>query len=263
VNRKVWLRPGGTPQLVEGELDPASGFVDIGGGALALEQLDAGIPIDGTVYGALLNFKGTLVALDEAMRQPPYQAPPKAPVLYLKPWNTWRRYRDPIPVPDGVEALEMGGTLGVVIGRTARRVREEAALSHVAGYMVVNDVTVPHESLHRPSIRQRCQDGFCPVGPWVSAREQVGDPDNLEIRIHVDGELRCRNTTANLVRPIARLIAEVTEFMSLSAGDVLLVGLPDNAPQARAGQTVRVEIDGIGWTENRLVAARDLEGERP
>ncbi|SLN70924.1 fumarylacetoacetate hydrolase family protein [Oceanibacterium hippocampi] len=260
---RIWLRPDGTPQLVEAALDRAAGTVDFAGRNRTVEQLDAGIPVDGTVYGTLLNFRGTLAALGEAMRQPPYKEPPKAPVLYLKPWNTWRRCGDTIPVPEGVEALEMGGTLGVVIGRDARRVREADALDHVAGYVVVNDVTIPHASLHRPSIRQRCQDGFCPIGPWVAARADVGDPGDLEIRIHVDGELRARNTTANLVRPLACLLAEVTAFMTLSAGDVLLVGLPDNAPEARAGQTVRVEIDGVGWTENRLVPAREPEGERP
>ncbi len=116
--------------------------------------------------------------------------------------------------------------------------------------------------MHRPSIRQRCHDGFCPIGPWIVAREHVANPDDLEIRIFIDGALRCRNSTANLVRPVARLIAEVSTFMTLEAGDMLLAGLPDNAPQAGTGETVRVEIDGLGTLENRLVAARDLEGER-
>ena len=148
----------------------------------------------------------------------------------------------------------MGGTLGVVIGRVACRVREAEALSHVAGYTVANDVGVPHENLFRPSIRQTCRDGFCPIGPRVVARHRVRDPDDLTIDVAIDGVSRQMACTRNLVRRVPKLIADVTEFMTLAPGDVLLVGVAANAPLARPGQRVAVSIDGVGVLANTLVA---------
>jgi 5-oxopent-3-ene-1,2,5-tricarboxylate decarboxylase/2-hydroxyhepta-2,4-diene-1,7-dioate isomerase len=137
-------------------------------------------------------------------------------------------------------------------------VPEARALEHVAGYTIVDDVSVPHESFYRPSIRFKCRDGFCPVGPWLIARDAVANPGALGVRVFVDGELRQRNSTANLIRPLARLLAEVTEFMTLRAGDLLMVGVPEGAPRARAGQRVAIEIDGVGRLENPLVACSEL-----
>jgi 5-oxopent-3-ene-1,2,5-tricarboxylate decarboxylase/2-hydroxyhepta-2,4-diene-1,7-dioate isomerase len=213
-----------------------------------------------TVYGTLLNHRGALAALGEAVHQPPYQAPPRAPVLYIKPANTWIGSGAPIPVPAGIDELEMGAALAVVIGRTACRVGLSDALDHVAGYTIANDVSVPHAEFYRPSIRHKCRDGFLPIGPWVTARRLVADPDALELRVWVDGELRQRATTADLIRPIAQLLVDVTEFMTLAPGDVLLTGVPAGAPRARAGQQVAIEIDGLGRLENVLVPEAELAG---
>jgi 5-oxopent-3-ene-1,2,5-tricarboxylate decarboxylase/2-hydroxyhepta-2,4-diene-1,7-dioate isomerase len=210
--------------------------------------------VSGTLYGVLLNYKGALAALGDAVHKPPYKAPPKAPVLYIKPANTWIGDGAPIPVPADVEALQMGAALGVVIGRTACRVPAETALDYVAGYTIVNDVSVPHETFYRPSIRFKCRDGFCPIGAGIVDRARVPDPDALAVRVFVDGALRQQNTTAHLIRSTAQLIADVTGFMTLSAGDVLLTGVPENAPLARAGQRVSIEIEDVGRLENPLVA---------
>ena len=206
-----------------------------------------------TVVGALLNFRGAWQAMEPAMHQPPHHKPPQHPVLYLKPANTWALPGQAVWLPAGVDAVEVGGTLGVVFGRATARVSERDALSHVAGYRIVNDVTVPHQAVLRPPIKQKCRDGFCPMGPLVDAA-RIANPDALAIRCYVNGELRLTNTTAHLMRPLARLIAEVTEFMTLGAGDVLLVGVPEGAPLARAGDHMAVEIDGLGRLENPLLA---------
>ncbi len=211
-------------------------------------------PPPGTVYGTLLNYRGALAALGDVVHQQPYKAPPKAPVLYIKPANTWIGDGAPIPVPSDAQALQMGAALGVVIGRTACRVSAESALDYVAGYTVVNDVSVPHDSFYRPSIRLKCRDGFCPIGATIADRARVPNPDALRVRVFVDGALRQENTTANLIRSTARLIADITEFMTFSAGDVLLTGVPENAPIARSGQRVTIEIEGVGRLENPLVA---------
>lgn len=206
-----------------------------------------------TVVGALLNFRGAWAAMEPAMQREPHHKPPVHPVLYIKPANTWCGAGDPIVLPPDVEEIEVGATLGLVMGRTAARVRVEDALDYVAGYVIVNDVTVPHTSVLRPPLKQKCRDGFCPMSTPVPAME-VSDPDALAIRVYVNGELQLANSTANLVRNVRKLISDVSEFMSLARDDVLLVGVPENAPRARAGDRIAVEIDGLGRLENILRA---------
>jgi len=208
----------------------------------------------GTVYGTLLNHRAALAALGEAVNQPPYKAPPKAPVLYIKPPNTHNTQGGHIVVPQGVAELEMGASLGIVIGRTACRVAEADALSVIAGYTVCNDVSVPHESYYRPSLRFKCRDGFMPIGPAIVGAQKVPRPDALGITVSVDSQVMQRSSTAGMLRPVAALVAAVTDFMTLSPGDVLMLGVPAGAPRARAGQRVSITIDGVGTLENTLVA---------
>jgi len=238
------------------EADPANGTVNIDGRDADIDSIDWDVPTRGTVFGSLLNYRGALAALGSAVDAPPYQAPPQAPVLYIKPANTWAPWGAQIVLPSALAAVEIGAALGIVIGSTACQVPERDALDCVAGYTIVNDVCEPHASLHRPAIRQRCRDGFCPIGPWVIERHEVPSPDALRFRVLINGALAAENTTANLIRPVARLIADITEFMTLAAGDILLAGVPENAPRARAGDRVRIEIDGVGALENSFVGER-------
>ena len=212
-------------------------------------------PIAGTVYGTLLNHRDALAALGDQVTAAPYKAPPHAPVLYIKPRNTVVGHRVPVVVPGDAPELEIGATLGVVIGRTASNVTADDALAFVAGYTVVNDISVPHASFYRPSMRFKCRDGFCPIGPAVVARDLVPNADALDIVVAIDGATVHRSSTARLVRPIPRLIADVTEFMTLYPGDVLMVGVAAGAPRARTGQTVTITIQSVGRLENTLVAA--------
>jgi 5-oxopent-3-ene-1,2,5-tricarboxylate decarboxylase / 2-hydroxyhepta-2,4-diene-1,7-dioate isomerase len=211
-------------------------------------------PPVGTVVGALLNHRAALAALGDAAQQPPYKAAPKAPVLYVKPRNCIVGHGDAIVVPAGVGELEMGATLGIVIGRTACRVQAADAMSVIAGYTVCNDVSVPHASFYRPSLRFKCRDSFLPIGPWIVGARHVHDPDALSITVSVDGSTLQRASTSGMQRDTARLIADVTEFMTLSPGDVLLLGVPHGAPRVRAGQHVAIHIEGLGTLHNRLVA---------
>ena len=211
-------------------------------------------PVRGTVYGVLLNHADALAALGEQVRAAPYKAPPRAPILYIKPRNCVVGHRAPVVVPADASELEIGATLGIVIGRTATRVAESEALSFVAGYTIVNDISVPHESLYRPAMRFKCRDGFCPVGPWVVPRAQVVNPDALGITVCVDGETVHRSSTAGLIRPVASLLADVTDFMTLHPGDILSVGVAAGAPRVRAGQRVSIKINGLGQLDNSFVA---------
>lgn len=234
--------------------------IELQGRHYRVDQLMWDAPISGAVYGTLFNYKGALAALGETVYEAPYHGEPKAPVLYIKPRNTVIGYGMPIPLPADARELEIGAALGVVMGRTATRVSEEQALEFVAGYTIVNDVSIPHQSFYRPAIKQKARDGFCPVGPWIVEQDEVLDPDALGVRVWINGELRQENTTANLIRSVSRLIADVTDFMTLYAGDTLLVGVPEGAPVAKAGDHVRIGIDGIGSLENTIIHEDELAG---
>lgn len=192
------------------------------------------------------------------MERPPYNGAPKAPVLYIKPRNTLAANGDDVRVPADVDELEVGGSLGVVIGTPACNVSTDHALSVIGGYVIVNDVSVPHAEFYRPSIRHKARDGFCPIGSRVVPASALADPDQVTVRVRIEGELRSEFSTSALVRPIARLISDITEFMTLMPGDVLIVGVASPAPRVKAGETVRIEIDGMGALENRFVAAEEL-----
>jgi 5-oxopent-3-ene-1,2,5-tricarboxylate decarboxylase/2-hydroxyhepta-2,4-diene-1,7-dioate isomerase len=212
-----------------------------------------------TVYGALLNYKGALAALAGQVNEAPYKAPPKAPILYIKTANTYSAEGAPIPLPADVKEVQVGAALGIVIGKTACRVPVSQALDYVSGYTVVNDVSVPHESFYRPPVRHKCRDGFCPIGAIVP-RDAVPNPDALAIRVTINDKLEQQNTTANLVRSVAQLIADVTDFMTLSPGDILLVGTPENPPVARAGDRVVIEIEQVGRLHNTVAAEEKNTG---
>ena len=210
--------------------------------------------LSGTVYGVLLNHAPALAALGDRVHAAPYNAPPKAPVLYLKPRNTLAVPGQVIEVPAGVAALRIGANLGAVIGRPACRVSVERALDFIAGYAIVNDLGVPHDTYYRPSVRFNALDGSCAIGP-VAPRAQIADADRLAVRVFVDGHLEQATDTGQRRRPLAQLLADVTEFMTLGPGDILLLGTAHGAPSARAGQSVAVEIEGLGRLENTLAAA--------
>ncbi len=250
----VLIQLRGLRQPLLAQVEPAHDFVHLGGRRVALADLACDVPTSGTVFGVLFNFPGELAALGDAVNATPYVAPPRAPVLYIKPLNTWIGAGMPVALPADVPAVRVGVSLGLVIGRTATRVSEAHALDYIAGYTVVNDITEPHESYYRPPLRENCRDGFCPIGPWIVGREAVRDPAKLTLRTYVNGELRQENSTAVLARPIPRLLADITEFMTLNEGDVLMVGVPENRPLARVGDRVAVEVEGVGRLENPLVA---------
>jgi 5-oxopent-3-ene-1,2,5-tricarboxylate decarboxylase / 2-hydroxyhepta-2,4-diene-1,7-dioate isomerase len=210
--------------------------------------------LSGTVYGALLNHGSALAALGDAVNQPPYQKPPQAPVLYIKPRNTLAGEGAAVAVPADPGEVEVGATLGVVMGRSACRLDAATALDSVAGFLIVNDVSLPHASFFRPGVRFKARDGFCPLGPQVTPRAAVPNPDALGIRVFIDGSLKASANTSGLLRNVRQLLADVTEFMTLAPGDVLAVGVALPAPTVRAGQRTRIEIDGLGVLNNSYIA---------
>ncbi|PWC35170.1 fumarylacetoacetate hydrolase family protein [Azospirillum sp. TSO22-1] len=214
-------------------------------------------PVQGTVYGTVLNDRPSLERMGAALTRPPYGKPPQAPVLYIKPWNTHAGTGSRVRLPKGAGRVTLGATLGVVLGAPATRLEEATALRAVAGYTVALDLSLPCASVYRPPVREKCFDGACPLGPRVVERDALGDPSSFTVRTLVNGRVAAERSLSDLVRPVPRLLADVTEFMTLEAGDVLLAGVALDLPQAGPGDEVAAEIDGIG----RLDVI--LEGDLP
>ncbi|HEU0276608.1 MAG TPA: fumarylacetoacetate hydrolase family protein [Rhodanobacteraceae bacterium] len=200
-------------------------------------------PLTGAVYGTLLNDRATLDAMGAELSAPPYKAPPRAPVLYVRPRNTWSGHGASVRVPAGDAGVVVGGSLGIVLGRVAVKVSVERALDYVAGYTTVVDLSVPHASVYRPVVDLRSRDGFCVIGPALVAGRHAGNPDAARIEIRVAGQRPFVAGTSTCVRSVARLLADVTEFMTLMPGDVLTMGVPFGAPLAHAGDAIEVRID--------------------
>lgn len=213
--------------------------------------LSDGLPL-GTVYGALLNDRATVERLSPEFDSAPYKAAPKAPVLYIKPRNTFAGEGAAVAVPAEPGELRIDATIGLVIGKRASRVSVDQALSHVAGFVVVSDVTLPHENYYRPAIRQRDRDGFCPISRMF--KDEAGfDLDNATLSITINGERAYERSFATLVRSAAQLLADVTEFMTLAAGDVLLLGPGEASPVACPGDQIRIAVPGLGELSHSVV----------
>jgi 5-oxopent-3-ene-1,2,5-tricarboxylate decarboxylase/2-hydroxyhepta-2,4-diene-1,7-dioate isomerase len=174
-------------------------------------------------------------------------------VLFIKTPNTRNTDGSTVVAPAG-ERLQPGPALGVVIGKRASRVDAENALSHVAGYVIVNEFSLPEDSYYRPAVKAKCRDGFCSLSNVVVPTSDIAAPHGLTLTLLVNGEVRQENTTANFVRSVEQLIAELSEFMTLHEGDVLITGTPAGRVDVVPGDEVVVEITGLGRLTNHIVA---------
>lgn len=204
----------------------------------------------GTILAVALNYADHAAEL--ALAQP------EDPALFLKPGHALVGHKGSVVLPRGVRHLHYEGELAVVIGRPARRVRPSEALEHVRGYTVANDVTARDfvADVFRPPTKAKGWDTFLPLGPWLVEGE-IADPGRLAIRTLVNGEVRQEGTTADMVVSVADLVAYTSEFLTLMPGDVLLTGTPRGISPVRPGDVIRVEIEGVGALENRVVAEED------
>ena len=207
-----------------------------------------------SVVGVLLNHRSAWAQWQPAMNSDPYKAPPKRPVLYLKPANTWASTGAALVLPEGASEIVIGACLGVVIGRTAQRLTPEEALDCVAGYTLVIDAHLPHESIYRPPLKFNARDGYCPMGPQVVPMAPLDAVAQLDLETWVDGARAATLRVGDWVRPLPQLITDITEFMTLSAGDVLLCGTAADAARAKAGQQVRVCATGLGELHAHVVS---------
>lgn len=195
----------------------------------------------GTVYGTLLNFRGEWAQWQPRMNGKPYGAPPKAPVLYVKTANTFAPHGAGVALPAG-EAVEVAASLGLLIG-------EAGQPTHA---LLVNDVSVAHDSYYRPPVKFRNRDGFLglPLEPTpLAALGGLAGLAALEIELRIHGVHKQTTPLRDLVRDIPTLLRDVAAFMTLQPGDVLLVGseaLPDGTrPRVAGGDAVEVSAPGL------------------
>jgi 5-oxopent-3-ene-1,2,5-tricarboxylate decarboxylase/2-hydroxyhepta-2,4-diene-1,7-dioate isomerase len=187
----------------------------------------------GAVYGTLMNFRSEHEALGVAMDQPPYKAPPRAPVLYVKPANTWNRPGAEVAIPATADEVEVGATLAMVM----------SAPGVAGGWVLLNDLSLPHASFFRPAVKQRCFDGSLVMGETLAPFDE---PVAIEVRIN--GELRQTVRFDALVRSPSQLLADVGDFMTL-----LMLGCEARRPRVRAGDTVELSAPGLGTLRNVFV----------
>ncbi|MCD6076290.1 MAG: fumarylacetoacetate hydrolase [Ramlibacter sp.] len=198
----------------------------------------------GTVYGTRMNFRGELDALGAQMNEAPYKAPPQAPVLYVKPANTWTENGGTIAVPAHVAEVEVGATVAIVM-RSA---------TEIEGFVLMNDVSIPHDSFYRPPVKYNALDGFLGIGDRIRARNEAGDPAVFKVEVRVNGELKQTVRFSQMVRPADQLLADVSEFMTLAPGDMLMLGTDVGRPRVRAGDRVEVKMPALGTLTNLFVA---------
>jgi 5-oxopent-3-ene-1,2,5-tricarboxylate decarboxylase / 2-hydroxyhepta-2,4-diene-1,7-dioate isomerase len=198
----------------------------------------------GTVYGVLLNFQDEMEALRPHMDAAPYKAPPDAPVLYIKPANTWSPHGAAIPVPAHIAEVEIGATIAMVIGPTAGQVER---------YVLMNDLSAPHPSFFRPPVKFKCLDGFLGIGAASVPATQAGDPAQFTLEVRINGALRQSVRFSQLVRDAQRLLTDVSAFMTLHPGDVLMLGCDAGRPRAKAGDRIDISAPGFETLSNTLV----------
>jgi len=187
--------------------------------------------------------------------------PPEFPTIFNKQVTSVTGPYDPIHLPRVSGALDYEGELAFVIGRRCRHVPRERAPEVIAGYLVLDDVTVRDWQLRTPTWTMgKSFDTHCPMGPWIVTADELGDPHSLGIRTWVNGELRQDSNTKELVHDCFSLVEHLSTAFTLEPGDVVTTGTPGGVgigmrpPRLLAvGDVVRVEIDRIGQLENPVI----------
>ena len=189
---------------------------------------------------------------------------PKEPIIFTKATSCIQGPNDPVMLPKGSVKTDWEVELGVVIGRTARYVPEDKALNYVYGYCTINDVSEREFQLERSGgqwDKGKGCDTFGPIGPWLVTRDEIKDPQNLDMWLTVNGEKKQNGNTRTMIFNVAKLVSYCSEFMTLQPGDVVTTGTPPGVglgmkptPQfLKAGDVVRLGIQGLGEQEQKVI----------
>jgi 2-keto-4-pentenoate hydratase/2-oxohepta-3-ene-1,7-dioic acid hydratase in catechol pathway len=204
-----------------------------------------GAPIraPGKIIGVGRNYRAHAKELDNAV--------PDEPLLFFKPPSSLVPSGAPIVRPRGSWRVDFEGELGVVIGRTCRRVSKADAMGYVFGYTIVNDVTVRDlQKKDGQFTRAKGFDSFCPVGPAVVTDL---DPTKLRVVTRVDGVVKQDGLTSDMIFDIPTLIEVISRVMTLEPGDLISTGTPEGVGPIQPGNLVEIEIEGIGTLSNPVV----------
>jgi 2,4-diketo-3-deoxy-L-fuconate hydrolase len=189
-------------------------------------------------------------------------AVPVEPVVFMKATSAICGPYDDVMIPRGSEKTDWEVELGVVIGREARYVTEQEALSYVAGYCVVNDVSERAFQMEGTGqwVKGKSADTFGPIGPWLVTADDVPDPQALGLWLEVDGRRYQNGSTATMVFGVAHLISYLSRFMSLQPGDIISTGTPPGVGLGqkppvylRAGNVMRLGVEGLGEQRQTVV----------
>jgi 2,4-didehydro-3-deoxy-L-rhamnonate hydrolase len=191
---------------------------------------------------------------------------PSEPVIFTKAVSCLQGPNDAVMLPKDSKKTDWEVELGVVIGTTARYVEESAALEHVAGYVVVNDVSEREYQMDRGGTWDKGKgcDTFGPVGPWLVTRDEVGDVQNLGMWLDVNGQRMQTGSTKTMIFGVATLVSYISRFLTLEPGDIITTGTPPGVglgkkPQPiflKAGDTVRLGIEKLGEQQQQVIAWR-------
>jgi len=196
------------------------------------------------IIGIGVNYRAHAVEMGKGL--------PEEPLMFLKPRSAMIADGDAIERPAGYERVDYEGELGVVIGARTRGISRERALEAVLGFVCVNDVTVRDlQKRDGQWARAKGFDTFCPIGPRIVAGL---DPSKLRITTRVNGEVRQDSSTSDLIFDVPALIAFTSAHMTLEPGDVISTGTPSGVGNLTPGDTVTVEIEGIGALTNKVIA---------
>lgn len=150
--------------------------------------------------------------------------------------------------------------LAVIIGKTGKNIREEDALSYVFGYTVLNDVTARDlQARHRQFFKGKSLDGYCPMGPWIVTADEIPDPQQLNVRLRVNGVTKQEDNTSSMIFSVRTIISVLSQGMTLEPGDIIATGTPSGVGFARnppeflkPGDVMETEIEGIGMMRNTV-----------
>jgi ureidoglycolate lyase len=189
---------------------------------------------------------------------------PKEPILFMKATSAIIGPNDDVVLPKNTLKPDWEVELGVVIGKEARYIEEKDALSHVAGYCVVNDLSERHFQTERGGqwTKGKSADTFGPIGPWLVTPDEVPDPQNLHMWLEVDGHRYQNGNSKTMIFGVAHLVAYISQFMSLQPGDVISTGTPPGVGMGikptpiwlKPNQTMHLGIDGLGEQKQRTKA---------
>lgn len=232
--------------------------------ALKLEDLPA---VDGSPrYGSCVPQPGKFLCIglnysDHAAES--NMAVPAEPVLFMKAGSSISGPNDDVVIPRGSQKTDWEVELGVVIGTKAKYVSEKDALSYVAGYCLINDVSERAFQLEGTGqwVKGKSADTFGPTGPWLVTADEISDPQNLEMWLEVDGHRYQQGSTRTMVFCVAHLISYLSRFMSLQPGDIISTGTPPGVGfgqkppvYLRAGNRIHLGIKGLGEQTQLVVA---------